>query len=71
MAACDGVAQGAHEIESYCLGHKSFVSSAVFVEGEGGLVALATAGGDGSVRRSHPLQSLRSCALLDPMKPQS
>lgn len=42
--------KGAHEIQSYCLGHESFVTSASFVSCGEGLVALVTAGGDGSVR---------------------
>jgi len=43
--------QGAHEIQSFCLGHDAFVSCAVFVQGDGGATALVTASGDGSVRR--------------------
>lgn len=41
--------QGAHEIQSYCLGHTSFVTCAAFVSCDS-LAALVTAGGDGSLR---------------------
>ncbi len=49
-AVCTDGAQGAHEIQSYCLGHEAFVTCAAFVQGDGGAVALVTASGDGSVR---------------------
>lgn len=45
-----GRSQGAHEIHSFCLGHKAFVTSVAFVQGDKGAVCIVTASGDGSVR---------------------
>ncbi|BDA46966.1 probable tRNA (guanine-N(7)-)-methyltransferase non-catalytic subunit at N-terminal half [Coccomyxa sp. Obi] len=41
--------QGAHEIQSYCLGHTSFVTACAFVT-TSDCTLLASAGGDGTVR---------------------
>lgn len=66
------VLQGAHEIESYCLGHKSFVTAVVFVEGVNDHVALASAGGDGSVRWPALLGPRLPCsALVTPLNDAS
>ena len=41
--------QGAHEIQTYCLGHTAFVTAVSFVQANGA-TAIVTASGDGSVR---------------------
>lgn len=52
--------QGAHEIQSYCLGHTSFVTSCAFVAAPDQTL-LASAGGDGTIRSA--IYSLL-CALV-------
>ena len=41
--------QGAHEIQSYCLGHTSFVTCAAFLTLPNGTL-LVSGAGDGSIR---------------------
>ncbi|KAK9828545.1 hypothetical protein WJX72_000693 [[Myrmecia] bisecta] len=41
--------EGAHDIQSYCLGHSAFVKCAAFVSA-GGVTRLVLGGGDGTVR---------------------
>ena len=41
--------QGAHDIQSYCLGHTSFVTCATFLSRPQG-TALISGGGDGTIR---------------------
>ena len=52
--------QGAHDIESYCLGHTSFVTCAIFVKGPEGTV-LVTGGGDGTIRYQRMLSPWHAC----------
>ena len=42
--------QGAHDIQTYCLGHTAFVTAVSFVRADSGATAIVTASGDGSVR---------------------
>lgn len=44
--------QGAHDIQSYCLGHTSFVTCAAFLSSPAGTV-LVSGAGDGTIRYFH------------------
>lgn len=50
--------QGAHEIQSYCLGHTDFVTSAAFAHTPRSTLLLS-GGGDGTVRRALSQQPAR------------
>lgn len=55
--------QGAHDIQTYCLGHAAFVTAVSFVRADSGATAIVTASGDGSVR-SAAVSGLGRCRAM-------
>ena len=54
--------QGAHDIQSYCLGHTSFVTCATFLSSPKGTV-LVSGGGDGTIRYCRIASPPHTCQL--------
>ena len=59
--------QGAHEIQSYCLGHTSFVTCATFLSSPRGTVPVS-GGGDGTIRYCRTVSPPHTCRLCPSLR---